>query len=51
MIRFILGLIITMGAIGGMEVPGSNSDFALQILAAVIGLTLIAFGANKMSRN
>ena len=50
MIRFMLGLIITMGAVGGMEFPGSYSDLALQIMAAVIGLTLIAFGAEKLSR-
>ena len=46
MIRFILGLIITMGAVGGMEDPAN--PLLLNIAVAAVGLSLMYFGTNKM---
>ena len=45
MIRFILGLIITMGAVGGMEDPAN--PLLLNIAVALVGLSLMYFGTNK----
>jgi hypothetical protein len=48
MIRFIVGLIVVMGAAGGMDDP-ENSLLTLMGVAA-IGLGLMYFGAEKMKR-
>jgi hypothetical protein len=48
MIRFIIGLIITMGAVGGMEDPATP---LLPVIAlATLGLALMYFGTNNMER-
>ena len=46
MIRFILGLVIVFGAVGGMD-DQENSLLVLMGIAGV-GLTLMYFGAEKM---
>jgi hypothetical protein len=48
MIRFIVGLIIVLGAVGGMDEP-ENSLLILMGIAAV-GLTLMYFGTEKMKQ-
>jgi hypothetical protein len=48
MIRFILGLVIVLGAVGGMDEP-ENSLLVLMGIAAV-GLTLMYFGSEKMKQ-
>ena len=48
MIRFIVGLVIVLGAVGGMEEP-ENSLLILMGVAAV-GLTLMYFGSEKMKQ-
>jgi len=48
MIRFILGLVIVLGAVGGMDEP-ENSLLILMGVAAV-GLTLMYFGSEKMKQ-
>ena len=48
MIRFIVGLIIVLGAVGGMDEP-ENSLLVLMGIASV-GLGLMYFGAEKMKR-
>ena len=48
MIRFVLGLVIVMGAVGGMDAP-ENSLLALLGIAGV-GLALMYFGAEKMKQ-
>lgn len=48
MIRFILGLVIVLGAVGGMDEP-ENSLLILMGVAAV-GLTLMYFGTEKMKQ-
>ena len=48
MIRFILGLVIVLGAVGGMDEP-ENSLLILMGIAAV-GLTLMYFGSEKMKQ-
>lgn len=49
MIRFILGLLIVLGAVGGMEDPAN--PLLLNVGVAVIGLSLMYFGTNKMNRS
>ena len=46
MIRFFIGLIVTMGAMGGMDSP-ENSLIACVALACV-GLSLMAVGVERM---
>jgi hypothetical protein len=48
MIRFILGLVIVLGAVGGMEEP-ENSLLVLMGIAGV-GLALMYLGAEKMKQ-
>jgi hypothetical protein len=48
MIRFIVGLIVVLGAVGGMDEP-ENSLLILMGIAGV-GLALMYFGAEKMKR-
>jgi hypothetical protein len=48
MIRFIVGLVIVLGAVGGMDEP-ENSLLILMGIAAV-GLTLMYFGSEKMKQ-
>jgi hypothetical protein len=48
MIRFIVGLIVVMGAVGGMEEP-ENSLLILMGIAGV-GLALMYLGAEKMKQ-
>jgi hypothetical protein len=46
MIRFIVGLLIVMGAMGGMDDP-ANPLLPLT-LTAIVGLVLMYFGSNKL---
>lgn len=48
MIRFIVGLVIVMGAVGGMDAP-ENSLLVLMGIAGV-GLALMYLGAEKMKQ-
>jgi hypothetical protein len=48
MIRFIVGLIIVMGAVGGMDEP-ENSLLLLMGIAGA-GLALMYFGSEKMKQ-
>jgi len=48
MIRFIVGLVIVMGAVGGMDAP-ENSLLVLMGIAGV-GLALMYFGSEKMKQ-
>jgi hypothetical protein len=48
MIRFVLGLVIVMGAVGGMDEP-ENSLLVLMGIAG-LGLALMYFGSEKMKQ-
>ena len=48
MIRFILGLMLVFGAVGGLD-HGTDAEMPIQILIAIGGLVLMYFGSNKMS--
>ena len=48
MIRFIVGLIVVLGAAGGMDEP-ENSLLVLMGIAGV-GLALMYFGSEKMKQ-
>jgi len=41
MIRFIFGLIVTLGAVGGLD---TNGDILQCTLMAIIGLMIMAWG-------
>jgi hypothetical protein len=51
-IRLILGIILVFGAVGGIDAQplASNLVFASQIGIAILGLVLMYFGANKVSK-
>ena len=46
MIRFVLGLVIVMGAMGGMDDP--ENSLLLLLAVAGVGLALMYFGTAKM---
>lgn len=48
MIRFILGLLITMGAMGGMDDP-ANPLLACTVVA-LAGLAIMGAGVNALNR-
>ena len=48
MIRFIVGLIIVMGAVGGMEEP--ENSLLLLVGIAALGLALMYFGSEKLKQ-
>ena len=49
MIRLILGLVLIMGAVGGMDDP-SNS-LVLCMLIALLGLAIMALGVSRLNQN
>jgi len=49
MIRLILGLILIMGAVGGMEDP--NNSLVLCMLIALLGLAIMALGVSRLNQN
>jgi hypothetical protein len=49
MIRFILGLVIVMGAVGGMEDP-ANSLLPL-VAIAFVGLAIMSAGIIKLNKD
>jgi hypothetical protein len=46
MIRFLLGLLIVFGAVGGMENP--EAPLLPLVGLAIVGLFLMYFGSNKL---
>jgi len=48
MIRFILGLVIVLGAVGGMDEPENSLSLLLGIAGG--GLALMYFGTEKMKQ-
>lgn len=46
MIRFMIGLLMVMGAVGGMEDPANS--LMVGLLLAIIGLAIMATGVNKV---
>ena len=48
MIRFIVGLVIVMGAVGGMDAP--ENSLLILMGAAGVGLALMYFGSEKMKQ-
>jgi hypothetical protein len=48
MIRFVIGLIIVMGAVGGMEDPENSLSLLLGIAGG--GLYLMYLGSEKMKQ-
>ena len=48
MMRFIFGLLLVFGAVGGMDADPEGVNFAAQMSIAMLGLTLMFFGTRKM---
>ena len=48
MIRFIVGLIVVMGAVGGMEDP--EAPLSILVGIAAVGLYLMYAGSEKMKQ-
>lgn len=46
-IRFIVGLVLTLGAVGGME-TGTDSELPIQLAIAVAGLLTMYSGARAL---
>jgi hypothetical protein len=49
MIRFILGLVIVMGAVGTLDID-PEANVLLQMALAGLGLTLMYLGTEKMKQ-
>jgi hypothetical protein len=49
MIRFIVGLVIVMGAVGTLDID-PEANVLLQIALAVVGLVLMYLGSEKMKQ-
>jgi hypothetical protein len=50
MIRFIVGLLIVMGAVGTLDID-PEANVLLQMALAGVGLTLMYFGTEKMKQS
>lgn len=50
MIRFCIGFLLVFGAVGGMDNPDQADYFLEQIIAAIIGLGLMAWAVPKLSQ-
>lgn len=48
MIRFFVGLIVVMGAMGGMDNPENN--LLACVAVAVVGLAVMSVGVSAMNR-
>jgi hypothetical protein len=48
MIRFIVGLLVVFGAVGGMEDPANA--LLPNVAIAIVGLALMYFGTNKLNK-
>lgn len=50
-IRFIAGLLLAFGAVGGVEQSITNTELFASIGAAVVGLLIMANGVSALKRN
>ena len=48
MMRFIFGLLLVFGAVGGMDADPEGVNFAAQMSIAMLGLILMFFGTRRM---
>ena len=48
MMRFIFGLLLVFGAVGGMDADPEGINFAAQMSIAMLGLILMFFGTRRM---
>jgi len=50
LIRIVAGLLLTLGAVGGMEDPDQSGFLLEQFGLAVLGLILLAWAARDINR-
>lgn len=48
MLRFIFGLVLVFGAIGGMDADPEGINLIAQMSVAVLGLILMFFGSRNL---
>lgn len=50
MIRFVIGLLLIFGGVGGMENPVDNSteEFLMQLGIIIVGFLLMYFGTRNL---
>ena len=48
MMRFIFGLLLVFGAVGGMDADPEGVNFAAQMSIAMLGVILMFFGTRRM---
>jgi hypothetical protein len=48
MMRFIFGLLLVFGAVGGMDADPEGINIAAQMSIAMLGLILMFFGTRRM---
>jgi uncharacterized membrane protein YdcZ (DUF606 family) len=51
MLAFIIGLVIVMFGVGGIENSVANTDLALSVAVAVAGILLMQRGVVKMQQS
>lgn len=49
-IRFFAGLLIAFGAVGGIEQSMTDADLAKAVIAAAVGLVILASGTSALSK-
>ena len=50
-IRFFMGMLIALGAVGGIEHSASNSELFYGLLVALTGLAIAYSGTKAMNQN
>ena len=50
-IRFIVGMLLTFGAVGGIENSVANTELAYSVLVAIVGVAIMASGVNALKGN
>jgi 4-hydroxybenzoate polyprenyltransferase len=51
LLRFILGLLLVFGAVGGMEDPAKADFFLEQLIVAVAGIVIMFWATVAMNRH
>jgi ABC-type uncharacterized transport system permease subunit len=50
-IRFVVGLMLVIGAVGGIELGATDYELYIGIVIAIIGLIVMGSGARAFGRN
>lgn len=50
-IRFVVGLMLVIGAVGGIELGGTDYELYIGTVIAIVGLFVMGSGAKAIGRN